>query len=125
MADKLRYSDEELEEFRAIIMDKLTEAQREYERYMNILMNRAGNDVDDTSPTYKMTEDGASTFERELTMQMANRQQKLILALQAALGRVENKTYGICRETGKLIPAERLRMVPHATMSIEAKKQLK
>ncbi len=120
--NKVRYSDEELDEFREIVTRKLSEAKQEYERYMNILMNKDGNDVDDTSPTYKLTEEGADTFNRELTMQFANRQLKLVQSLQAALVRVENKTYGICCITGKLIPKERLKAVPHATMCIEAKK---
>ena len=112
MAEKTRYSDAELEEFRAIIMEKLELAQRDYEQLKKSLMGLDGNDTDDTSPTYKVLEEGANTLSKEETTRQG---------LQAALVRIENKTYGICRETGKLIPAERLRAVPHATLSIEAK----
>ncbi|KAA6326912.1 General stress protein 16O [termite gut metagenome] len=122
MAEKTRYSDAELEEFRAIIEEKLELAHRNYEQLKLSIMNLDGNSTDDTSPTYKVFEEGANTLSKEETMQLAQRQLKFIQALQAALVRVENKTYGICRETGKLIPAERLRAVPHATLSIEAKK---
>ena len=117
MAEKTRYSDAELEEFRAIIMEKLELAQRDYDQLKMSLMGLDGNDTDDTSPTYK----GANTLSKEETTRLAQRQLKFIQGLQAALVRIENKTYGICRETGKLIPAERLRAVPHATLSIEAK----
>ena len=117
MAEKTRYSDAELEEFRAIIMEKLELAQRDYELLKASLTGADGNDTDDTSPTYKVLEEGANTLSKEETQ----RQLKFIQGLQAALVRIENKTYGICRETGKLIPAERLRAVPHATLSIEAK----
>ena len=120
MAEKTRYSDAELEEFRAIIMEKLELAQRDYEQLKMSLMGLDGNDTDDTSPTYKV-EEGANTLSKEETTRLAQRQLKFIQGLQAALVRIENKTYGICRETGKLIPAERLRAVPHATLSIEAK----
>ena len=118
MAEKTRYSDAELEEFRVIINEKLELAQRDYEQLKLSLM---GNDTDDTSPTYKVLEEGANTLSKEETTRLAQRQLKFIQGLQAALVRIENKTYGICRETGKLIPAERLRAVPHATLSIEAK----
>ena len=121
MAEKTRYSDAELEEFRAIIMEKLEVAQREYDRLKSTIMNKDGNSVDDTSPTYKILEEGANTLSKEETTRLAARQQKFIQNLQAALIRIENKTYGICRETGKLIPAGRLRAVTHATLSIEAK----
>ena len=121
MAEKTRYTDEELEEFRAIILEKLEVAQRDYERMLSTLMNKDGNDVDDTSPTYKVLEEGANTLSKEETTRLAARQMKFIQSLRAALVRIENKTYGICRETGKLIPAGRLRAVPHATLSIEAK----
>ena len=121
MAEKTRYSDAELEEFRAIIMENLEVAQREYDRLKSTIMNKDGNSVDDTSPTYKILEEGANTLSKEETTRLAARQQKFIQNLQAALIRIENKTYGICRETGKLIPAGRLRAVPHATLSIEAK----
>ena len=111
MAEKTRYSDAELEEFRAIIMEKLELAQRDYDRLKSSIMNKDGNDTDDTSPTYKVLEEGANTLSKEETTRLA------------ALIRIENKTYGICRETGKLIPKERLRAVPHATLSIEAKNE--
>ena len=121
MAEKTRYSDAELEEFRAIINEKLEIAMKNYEQLKSILNGSDSNDVDDTSPTYKVLEEGANTLSKEETTRLAQRQQKFINGLQAALVRIENKTYGICRETGKLIPAERLRAVSHATLSIEAK----
>lgn len=121
MAEKTRYSDEELQEFKELILEKLELAKRDYEQMMQVLMNQDGNDVDDTSPTYKVLEEGSATQSKEEVTALAARQQKFIQGLQAALVRIENKTYGICRETGKLIPKERLRAVPHATLSIEAK----
>lgn len=125
MAEKTRYSDAELEEFKAIILEKLAVAQKNYEQLRNSMMNVDGNDVGDTSPTYKILEEGANTLSKEETTRLAQRELKFIQGLQAALVRIENKTYGICRETGKLIPAERLRAVPHATLSIEAKQAKK
>lgn len=125
MAEKTRYSDTELEEFKAIILEKLATAQKNYEQLRASMMNVDGNDVDDTSPTYKILEEGANTLSKEETTRLAQRELKFIQGLQAALVRIENKTYGICRETGKLIPAERLRAVPHATLSIEAKQAKK
>ena len=125
MAEKTRYSDAELEEFKAIILEKLATAQKNYEQLRASMMNVDGNDVDDTSPTYKILEEGANTLSKEETTRLAQRELKFIQGLQAALVRIENKTYGICRETGKLIPAERLRTVPHATLSIEAKQAKK
>jgi RNA polymerase-binding protein DksA len=121
MAEKTRYSDEELEEFRSIILDKLDKAKRDYEQLRAGVTNSEGNDVSDTSPTFKVLEEGATTLSKEETGRLAQRQMKFIQNLQAALVRIENKTYGICRETGNLIPKERLRAVPHATLSIEAK----
>lgn len=121
MAEKTRYSDAELEEFRALITEKLDKAQREYEELRNAIANLDGNDVMDTSPTFKVLEEGASTLSKEEAGRLAQRQMKFIQHLQSALIRIENKTYGICRETGNLIPKERLRAVPHATLSIEAK----
>lgn len=121
MSEKTRYSDEELEEFRTLILEKLDLAKRDYEDMTASLMNRDNNGVDDTSPTYKAMEEGALTQSKEELTTLAARQQKFIQGLQAALVRIENKTYGICRETGRLIPKERLRAVPHATLSIEAK----
>ena len=125
MEEKTRYSDAELDEFRKIINDKLEKAQKDYEMLRNGLTNLDGNDVMDTSPTFKVLEEGAATLSKEESGRLAQRQMKFIQHLQAALIRIENKTYGICRETGKLIPKERLRAVPHATLSIEAKAQQK
>lgn len=121
MTEKTRYSDEELEEFKAIIDEKLRLAKRDYEEMMNTLMNKNGNDVDDTSPTYKVLEEGSATQSKEELIQLAGRQQKFIQGLEAALIRIKNKTYGIDRITGKLIPKERLKAVPHATLSVESK----
>lgn len=121
MAEKLRYSDEELEEFREIINAKLELARRDYTAIMNQLMNKDTNDVEDTSPTYKILEEGSATQTKEEMMQLAARQQKFIQGLEAALGRIANKTYGIDRITGELIPKERLRAVPHATLSVASK----
>lgn len=121
MDKKTKYSAEELEEFRAIINEKLEIARQEYENYRAAVTNADGNDTIDTSPTYKVLEEGASTLSKEEAGRLAQRQMKFIQNLQAALVRIENGTYGICRETGKLIPKERLRAVPHATLSIEAK----
>lgn len=121
MSEKTRYSDEELEEFRVLIQKKLDKAQQEYEELRSYVSNSEGNDVNDTSPTFKTLEEGATTLLKEESGRLAQRQIKFIQHLQAALIRIENKTYGICRETGKLIPKERLRAVPHATLSIEAK----
>jgi len=125
MNEKTKYSDAELEEFRGIIMDKLEVAKRDYELLKASIMNADGNDVTDTSPTFKVLEEGASTLSKEEAGRLAQRQMKFIQSLQAALIRIENKTYGICRETGRLIPKERLRAVPHATLSIEAKQNQK
>ena len=121
MSEKTKYSDAELEEFKLIILEKLEAAKRDYELLKATIMNADGNDVTDTSPTFKVLEEGAATSSKEETGRLAQRQMKFIQSLQAALIRIENKTYGICRETGKLIPKERLRAVPHATLSIEAK----
>ena len=121
MAEKTRYSDAELEEFKQIILAKLEKAQIEYEELKLFFGNMDGNDVTNTSHTFKTLEEGANTNFKESFGQLAQRQMKFIQHLQAALVRIENKTYGICRETGKLIPKERLRAVPHATLCIEAK----
>ena len=121
MAEKNRYSDEELEEFRTIINEKLRLARRDFDSMMKQIMNADGNDVDDTSPTYKALEEGSSTQSKEELVQMANRQQKFIQGLEAALVRIQNRTYGIDRITGELIPKERLRVVPHATLSVASK----
>lgn len=125
MTEKTRYSDEELAEFKELILSKLAVAREEYETMMGTLMNTDNNGVDATSPTYKALEEGANTQTKEELSMLAARQQKFIKGLEAALIRIENKTYGICRETGKLIPKERLRLVPHATLSIEAKNMKK
>ena len=121
MSEKTHYTDEEPEEFKAIILEKMALAKREYDQIMDELTHRSGNGIDDTMPTYKVLEEGSSTQTKEELTNMAARQQKFIQGLQAALMRIENKTYGICRVTGKLIPKERLRAVPHATLTIEAK----
>ena len=121
MAKKTRYSDEELEEFRAISNEKLAKTRLDYKDTMDQLMNKNTNDVDNTSPTYKALEEGSLTQTKEELVQMAQRQQKFINGLKAALLRIQNKTYGIDRITGELIPKERLRAVPHATLSVESK----
>ena len=108
MAEKTRYSDAELEEFRAIILEKLEKAKKDYDLLRSGVTNSDGNDVADTSPTFKVLEEGAATLSKEEAGRLAQRQMKFIQNLQAALIRIENKTYGICRETGKLIPKERL-----------------
>lgn len=121
MTVKKRYSDSELAEFKAIIDEKLVLAKRDYELLNNNVTNKDSNNTEDTSPTYKVLEEGANTLTKEEAARLAQRQMRFIQGLQAALNRIENKTYGICRETGTLIPAGRLRAVPHATLSIEAK----
>ncbi|HSM46955.1 MAG TPA: TraR/DksA C4-type zinc finger protein, partial [Draconibacterium sp.] len=121
MGTKNRYSDEELKEFKELILEKLKIAQGDYEMYKTSLTQSDGNDTQDTSPTFKVLEEGAATLSKEEAGKLAQRQLKFIQHLQAALIRVENKTYGICRETGKLISKERLRAVPHATLSMDAK----
>lgn len=119
--EKTRYSDEELAEFKAIILDKLEKAKDDYELLRSSITHTMSNDTEDTSPTFKVLEEGAATLSKEESGRLAQRQLKFIQHLEAALVRIENKTYGICRETGKLIPKERLKIVPHATLSIEAK----
>lgn len=119
MTEKLRYSDEELLEFKELILAKLEKAEAEYDNLCASLRNGQDNDIADTSPTFKALEEGASTLGREDTARMAQRQLAFINHLNAALTRIENKTYGICRVTGKLIPKERLRAVPHTTQSID------
>ena len=121
MAEKTRYTDEELEEFRQSINEKLRLARLDYEDMMKQLTNANSNDVVDTSPTYKALEEGSTGQTKEELVQMAQRQQKFIIALEAALMRIDNKTYGIDRLTGELIPKERLRIVPHATLSVASK----
>jgi len=121
MAEKTRYTDEELQEFKDIILKKLEKAQKDYELLRNTITHGDGNDTQDTSPTFKVLEEGAAVLSKEEAGKLAQRQQKFIQHLQGALIRIENKTYGVCRVTGKLIPKERLRAVPHATLSMEAK----
>ena len=125
MTEKTRYTDEELEEFRQIINEKLALAKRDYDQMMASLTNRDSNDVDDTSPTYKALEEGSEAQSKEDLVAFAARQQKFIQGLKAARVRINNKTYGIDRISGKLIPAERLRAVPHATLSVESKEMEK
>ena len=122
-AIKERYSDAELEEFKALILDKIAKAERDLEIIRGTYLNNAGNGTEDTSPTFKPFEEGSETMSKEANAQLAARQEKFIRDLRNALVRIENKTYGICRVTGKLISRERLLAVPHATLSIEAKKQ--
>ena len=121
MAEKTRYSEEELAEFKDIILKKLDKAQQDYDILKKTITHSESNDTEDTSPTFKVLEEGAATLSKEEAGRLAQRQLKFIQHLKAALVRIENKTYGICRETGKLISKERLRAVPHATLSIEAK----
>lgn len=121
MSEKTRYSDEELQEFKTLILGKLAKAQRDYDMLRADLTNSGGNDTADTSPTFKVLEEGASVLNKEEAGRLAQRQMKFIQHLQVALVRIENKTYGICRETGKLIPKERLMAVPHATLCIDVK----
>src|SRR5690625_102247 len=118
---KLKYSDDEIEEFSKIIMEKLQKAKRDYELIKETFMNGMDNGTDDTSPTFKAFEEGSETMSKEQNAQLAARQEKFIRDLKNALIRIENKTYGICRVTGKLINKERLKLVPHATLSIETK----
>ncbi len=119
--EKVRYTDEELQEFKVLINEKLAQARADYEDLKAIVTHSQSNDTEDTSPTFKVLEEGASALSKEESGQLALRQHKFIQSLEMALVRIENKTYGICRETGKLIPKERLRLVPHATLSVEAK----
>ncbi|MCT4672950.1 MAG: TraR/DksA family transcriptional regulator [Prolixibacteraceae bacterium] len=125
MVEKVRYSDEDLEMFRQVILGKLDKARKDYELYKDAITQRDGNDTQDTSPTFKVLEEGAATLSKEEAGKLAQRQQKFIQHLEAALIRIENKTYGVCRETGKLIARERLLAVPHATLSIDAKNNRK
>ena len=121
MTERKRYSDEELMAFKDLILQKMEVARSDYDQIVAALTHRDNNSVDDTSPTYKVTEEGYATQSKEELNTLAARQKKFIDSLQGALVRIENKTYGVCRVTGKLIPKERLRAVPHATLSIEAK----
>ena len=125
MEEKTRYNDAELQEFKEIILEKLEKAREDYEILKSSITHEESNDTMDTSPTFKVLEEGATTLSKEEAGRLAQRQQKFIQHLQAALVRIENKTYGICRETGKLIAKERLRAVPHATLCIDAKRAQK
>ena len=119
--EKTRYSDAELQEFKELILEKLRSSREELAALTQSLSTPNANGTDDTAGTYKTLEDGSATLEKESINQLAARQKKFIDNLESALVRIENKTYGICRETGKLIQKERLRAVPHATLSMEAK----
>ena len=121
---KVRYSDEELQEFKAIILEMLEKAKEEYKTLRDVVTHASSNDVEDTSPTFKIMEEGATALSQEEAGALAQRQYKFIQNLEAALIRIENKTYGVCRMTGKLIPKERLRLVPHATLTVEAKEMM-
>ena len=118
---KVRFSDKDLQEFKALIEEKMEQAQKDLEFLKNSYLNGADNSIDDTSPKFKAFEEGSEMMSRESNMAQATRLEKFIRDLKNALIRIENKTYGICRVTGKLIDKERLKAVPHATLSIEAK----
>jgi RNA polymerase-binding transcription factor DksA len=119
--NKERYSDKELAEFKKLILEKIEKAKNQLNLYEDAYKNGSSNDTEDTAPTFKSFDEGSKTLSKEANSQLAIRQGKFIRDLQNALIRIENKTYGICRETGKLIRKERLILVPHATLSIEAK----
>jgi DnaK suppressor protein len=119
--DQVRYSDADLAEFKEIILNKIEKAKADLDLLKSAYMNDLNNGTDDTSPTFKAFEEGSETISKEANSQLATRQEKFIRDLKNALFRVESKTYGICKVTGKLISKERLKLVPHATMSIEAK----
>lgn len=122
-ATPLRYSDEELQEFKTLIITKLEEAKKQYISLREAITHSVSNDTEDTAPEFKALEDGAASLSREEASILAQRQYKFIQNLEAALVRIENKTYGICRITGKLIPKQRLLLVPHATTTVEAKEK--
>ena len=122
---KNKYSDKELNQFKVLIEEKIEKAKKDLKLLKSTYMNDGNNGTDDTSPTFKAFEDGSETMSKEANTQLALRQEKFIRDLKSALIRIENKTYGICRVTGKLIKKERLTLVPHATLSIEAKKMQK
>lgn len=121
METKTRYSDEELEEFRQLIIKKIADAKNDLELLTEAFTNSGENSTNDTSPTFKLLEEGQNVMSKEENSQLATRQVKFIKSLESAIERIDNKTFGICRETGKLISKERLKAVPHATLSIEAK----
>jgi len=118
---KNKYTDKELESFRKIINEKIEKAQNDLDLIKSAYMNDSNNGTEDTSPTFKSVEEGSETMSKEANTQLALRQEKFIRDLKSALVRIENKTYGVCRVTGKLIDKKRLNIVPHATLSIEAK----
>ncbi|MCM4166710.1 RNA polymerase-binding transcription factor DksA [Arenibacter antarcticus] len=118
---KVRYADKDLSEFKVLIEEKIDKAKSHLDLLRSSYMNDGNNGTDDTSPTFKAFEEGSETMSKEANTQLAIRQEKFIRDLKNALLRIENKTYGICRVTGKLISKERLKLVPHATLSIEAK----
>ena len=120
---EIRYSTSDLEEFKALIEKKLELAREDLSQLRASMSHKNDNSTEDTAPTFKMMEDGSETMSREETAALAARQEKFIINLENALLRIKNKTYGICRVTGKLIPKERLRLVPHATLSMEAKQR--
>lgn len=120
-----RYSDQHLAEFKVIILQKMAQAQKDLEMLKSSYINDKNNGTEDTSPTFKSFEEGSETMSKEANAQLAIRQEKFIRDLKNAINRIENKTYGICRVTGKLINPERLKLVPHATLSIEAKNMQK
>lgn len=122
---KVRYSDKDLAEFKQLIQEKIEKAQHDLELIKSAYMNDHNNGTDDTSPTFKAFEEGSETMSKEANSQLAIRQEKFIRDLKNALIRIENKSYGVCRVTGKLIAKERLKLVPHATLSIEAKNMQK
>lgn len=119
--ERVRYSDADLQEFKKVIQDKIAKAEKDLMLINQSFINDQNNGTDDTSPTFKAFEEGAETLSKEQNSILAGRQEKFIRDLKHALIRIENKTYGVCRVTGKLIPKDRLRAVPHATLSIEAK----
>lgn len=121
--NKIRYSDKDLAEFRSIIEEKIRQAKEDLELIVSSFKNDSNNGTEDTSPTFKAFEEGSETMSKEANVQLAIRQEKFIRDLKNALLRIENKTYGICRVTGELIQKERLKLVPHATLSIAAKNQ--
>ncbi len=120
---EMRYSASDLDEFKELIEQKLELAREDLRQLRSSMSHKDDNSTEDTAPTFKMMEDGSETMSREETAALAARQEKFIVNLENALQRIKNKTYGICRVTGKLIPKERLRLVPHATLSIEAKQK--
>ena len=120
---EIRYSASDLDEFKELIEQKLELAREDLRQLRSSMSHKDDNSTEDTSPTFKMMEDGSETMSREETAALAALQEKFIVNLENALLRIKNKTYGICRVTGKLIPKERLRLVPHATLSIEAKQK--